>query len=211
MDPTRELTFIEILKISYVMPVLLLMSIAMVAVFIERLVYYARMAKVDLELFKKIKKSLLAGNIKEAEEIAAKGAGLIAESLEAELTAAHSRNRSEMDHVLTLYFQRTQSMLSRRLGVFGTLSFISPLLGLLGTVLGVMTAFRDLAISNTAGPGVVAAGISEALVATAAGIFVAVSSALIYNYFNFKMRHVLNSLNIFGQEIALIVTMGRDV
>jgi biopolymer transport protein ExbB/TolQ len=74
-----------------------------------------------------------------------------------------------------------------------------------------MTAFRDLALSGTGGPGVVAAGISEALVATAAGIFVAVSAALIYNYFNFRLKHVLNSLNIFGQEIALIVTIGRDV
>jgi hypothetical protein len=53
--------------------------------------------------------------------------------------------------VLTLYFQRTQSLLSRRLGVFGTLSFISPLLGLLGTVLGVMAAFRDLALTGSGG------------------------------------------------------------
>jgi biopolymer transport protein ExbB len=143
--------------------------------------------------------------------LAGQGRGLIAEALKAVLTASHSKDRAEMDHVLTLYFQRTQSLLSRRLGVFGTLSFISPLLGLLGTVLGVMAAFRDLAMTGSGGPGVVAAGISEALYATAAGIFVAVTAALIYNYFNFKLKHVLNSLNIFGQEIALIVSLGRDV
>lgn len=211
MNPTHELGFWEIMKISYVMPVLLIMSIVMVAVFIERLMFYQKMAGIDPLLFKRIKQFIVEGKFKDAEAAAAKGEGLIADALEAVLTAAHSRNRAEMDHVLTLYFQRTQSMLGRRLGVFGTLSFISPLLGLLGTVLGVMTAFRDLALSGTGGPGVVAAGISEALVATAAGIFVAVSAALIYNYFNFRLKHVLNSLNIFGQEIALIVTIGRDV
>jgi biopolymer transport protein ExbB len=207
----RELTFIEIIKISLVMPVLLGLSVFMVAVFIERMMFFAKMAKIDPGLFKRIKDHLVAGNIHEAEAAAAKGKGLIAEALAAVCKAAHSRDRLQMDHVLTLYFQRAQSLLGRRLGVFGTLSFISPLLGLLGTVLGVMTAFRDLANVGTGGPGVVAAGISEALVATAAGIFVAVTSALIYNYFNFRLKHVLNSLNIFGQEISLIVSIGRDV
>ena len=116
-----------------------------------------------------------------------------------------------MDNILNLYFQRVQALLGRRLGVFGTLSFISPLLGLLGTVLGVMRAFRDLALSGSGGPTIVAAGISEALIATAAGIAVAVSAALIYNYFNFRMKHVLNSLNIFGQEIAMMVESGKEV
>ncbi|MBL0058057.1 MAG: MotA/TolQ/ExbB proton channel family protein [Elusimicrobia bacterium] len=207
----ETLSLFGILKISLVIPVLLLMSILMVAVFIERLLFFSRMGKIDPFLFKRIKDFLIAGKLKEAEVAASQGKGLIAESLEAVLVASHSRERSEMDHVLTLYFQRTQSMLSRRLGLFGTLSFISPLLGLLGTVLGVMTAFRNLAGAQSSGPGVVAAGISEALYATAAGIFVAVTAALIYNYFNFKLKHVLNSLNIFGQEIALIVTLGRDV
>jgi biopolymer transport protein ExbB len=207
----KELSFIGMLQISLVMPVLLVLSIVMVGVLIERSLFFGRMGKIDPVLFKNVKEYVVAGKLKEAETLAGQGNGLIAESLAAVLVAAHSKNRSEMDHVLTLYFQRTQSLLSRRLGVFGTLSFISPLLGLLGTVLGVMAAFRDLALTGSGGPGVVAAGISEALYATAAGIVVAVSAALIYNYFNFKMKHVLNSLNIFGQEISLIVTLGRDV
>jgi biopolymer transport protein ExbB len=207
----QELTFWGIVKISLVMPVLLLLSIIMVGVFIERLLFFARMGNIDPLLFKTLKEYVVAGKLKEAQVLAGQGKGLIAEALEAVLAASHSHDRSEMDHVLTLYFQRTQALLSRRLGLFGTLSFISPLLGLLGTVLGVMAAFRDLAMTGSGGPGVVAAGISEALYATAAGIFVAVTAALIYNYFNFKVKHILNSLNIFGQEISLIVSLGRNV
>jgi biopolymer transport protein ExbB len=152
----------------------------------------------------------LARRLSDAQSAAGQGAGLVAQALEAVLNAAGSKKRDEMDNVLTLYFQRTQSLLNRRLGFFGTLSFICPLLGLLGTVLGVMTAFRDMALSGSGGPTVVAAGISEALISTAGGIAVAVCAALIYNYFNFRQKHVLNSLNIFGQELILIVERGQE-
>lgn len=207
----HELTFMELMKISLVMPVLLVLSVALVAVFLERLIFFSRMAKIDPALFKRIKQAVAAGKLADARQAAAGGQGLIAQALEAQLSAAQTKNRADMENVLNLYYQRVQSLLGRRLGVFGTLSFISPLLGLLGTVLGVMTAFRDLALSGSGGPTVVAAGISEALIATAAGIAVAVSSALIYNYFNFRLKHVLNSLNIFGQEILIMVESGKEI
>jgi len=207
----HDLSFLDLLKISLVMPVLLVLSIILVAVFLERLLFFARNAKVDARLFKKVKDAVLAHRLDEARQIAAQGSGLIPQALEAQLLAAQAKRVDEMDTILGLYYQRMQSLLGRRLGLFGTLSFISPLLGLLGTVLGVMTAFRDLALSGAGGPTVVAAGISEALVATAAGIAVAVSAALIYNYFNFRLKHVLNSLNIFGQEISLMIQSGREV
>ena len=136
---------------------------------------------------------------------------MVAEALESLLEAADTKSRHDMENVLNLHVQRTQSLLGRRLGFFGTLSFICPLLGLLGTVLGVMTAFRDMALSGAGGPSVVAAGISEALITTAAGIAVAVTAALVFNYFNFRQKHVLNSLNIFGQEIVLLIERGKDV
>jgi biopolymer transport protein ExbB len=205
----HEMTFFELLKISLVMPVLLVLSIILVMVFLERLMYYGKNAPVDADLFRKIKDALKNGHPQEAQGIAEGGKGLLAQALAAVLASAHGKNKGDMEIILTLHYQRIQSLLGRRLGLFGTLSFISPLLGLLGTVLGVMTAFRDLAQSGAGGPSVVAAGISEALIATAAGIAVAVSAALIYNYFNFRLKHVLTSLNLFGQEIIIMVTMGK--
>jgi biopolymer transport protein ExbB/TolQ len=207
----HELTFIELLKISLVMPVLLVLSVILVMVFMERWIFFTRMAAVDSRLFKRIKSAVLSGKLEDARALAANGRGLLAQALEAQLAAAQAKNRDNLDNIISLYHQRIQALLGRRLGLFGTLSFISPLLGLLGTVLGVMRAFRDLAISGAGGPTVVAAGISEALIATAAGIAVAVSAALIYNYFNFRLKYVLNSLNIFGQEISLMIQSGREV
>jgi biopolymer transport protein ExbB len=207
----HELTFIGLMKISLVMPVLLVLSVFLLMVLLERAFFYMRMAKVDAGIFKHVKDFLLAGRYKDAQAAASQGRGLVAQGLEALLGVVETKDRETMDNVLTLYIQRTQSLLNRRLGFFGTLSFICPLLGLLGTVLGVMTAFRDMAMSGSGGPAVVAAGISEALVATAAGIAVAVTAALIFNYFNFKQKHVLNSLNLFGQEVMLIVERGQEI
>lgn len=207
----HELTFIELLKISLVMPVLLVLSVILVMVFLERWIFFMRMAKVDSRLFEKIKAAVKAGKLKEAQAAAAEGKGLLAQALEAQLAAAQKSSRADAESVLTLYYQRIQALLGRRLGLFGTLSFISPLLGLLGTVLGVMRAFRDLALSGSGGPTIVAAGISEALIATAAGIAVAVSAAIIFNYFNFRLKHVLTSLNLFGQEILIMLSNGKEV
>ncbi|HOW28302.1 MAG TPA: MotA/TolQ/ExbB proton channel family protein [Elusimicrobiota bacterium] len=206
----HDLTFVELMKISLVMPVLLVLSILLVAVFLERIIFYFRMASVDVKMFQKVKALALDGKHKEARELCAQHTGLIAEAMESVMSAA-GKKRDDLESILTLHYQRIQTLLARRLGLFGTLSFISPLLGLLGTVLGVMRAFRDLALSGSGGPTIVAAGISEALIATAAGIAVAVSAAILYNYFNFKMRHVLNSLNLFGQEIMIILTTGKDI
>ncbi len=201
----HEMGFMEMMKISLVMPVLLVLSVILLMVLLERWFYFTANAKVDAGLFKRIKEALLEGDVKGAANEAKRGKGLLAEALYAEITAADGATRADVEAVLNLHFQRVQALLGRRLGVFGTLSFISPLLGLLGTVLGVMTAFRDLALSGAGGPTVVAAGISEALIATAAGIAVAVTAAVVYNYFNFRLKHVMNSLNLFGQEIILLL------
>ncbi len=207
----HEMTFMEMMRISLVMPVLIFLSIILITVLFERMLFFSKNASIDAKLFKDIKTAILAGKIQDAQQIASEGSGLIGQTLEALLIASKSKKTANLDNILGLYYQRIQSLLGRRLGVFGTISFISPLLGLLGTVLGVMTAFRDLALSGSGGPMVVAAGISEALIATAAGIAVAVTAALIYNYFNFKLKHVLNSVNIFGQEIILMLESGQDI
>lgn len=79
--------------------------------------------------------------------------------------------------------EREVALLEKGLPVLGTVGSVAPFVGLFGTVLGVMRAFRDLAGAANAGPGVVAVGIAEALVGTAAGLFVAIPAVLAYNYF----------------------------
>src|SRR5262249_15920769 len=142
-----------------------------------------------------------------AKQEALRAGGLAAEAISAQIDAAHLP-RNERESLLVFYHQRSTDLLGRRLWIFGTLSFICPLIGLLATVLGVIRSFRDLALTGSGGPSIVAAGISEALIATAGGILVAVSAALIYNYFTIRMKEALTRMNLFGQEM-IFLTLGK--
>ena len=83
----------------------------------------------------------------------------------------------------------------------GTIASVSPFIGLFGTVIGVMRAFKDLASAAGAGPGVVAVGISEALVCTAAGLFVAIPAVAFYNYFRHQSSRMAEELGWISEEI----------
>ena len=199
----QELTFKQLLAISHVIPVLLVLSVICVAAAFERWVYFLRFGRVDGAWLDRIRVYVKAGKIAEAKKETQRGTGLIAESIGAQLDAV-DQEREERESLVLYYHQRLQAMLQKRLWIFGTLSFICPLVGLLGTVLGVIRSFRDLAISGSGGPTIVAAGISEALYATAGGIGVAIIAAVIYNWFNIWLKSTLSSNDIFGQEMILL-------
>ena len=75
-----------------------------------------------------------------------------------------------------------------RLSALGTIANIAPFVGLFGTVVGVIRAFQAIALKASAGPSVVANGIAEALISTAAGLFVAIPAVVAYNYFLKRAR-----------------------
>ncbi len=80
--------------------------------------------------------------------------------------------------------------LDQNLVVLGTITTIAPFVGLFGTVLGIIHAFDDIALKGNSSPAVVAAGVGEALVTTAAGLFVAISAVILFNYFRNRARLV---------------------
>jgi biopolymer transport protein ExbB len=83
--------------------------------------------------------------------------------------------------------------LRKHLWVLGTVASSAPFIGLFGTVVGIIKAFESMAVSGTGGFAVVAAGISEALVATALGLGVAIIALIFYNYFQTRIGS-LNAL-----------------
>ncbi len=99
------------------------------------------------------------------------------------------------------FFKKTEMELSRGLSTLGTLSVISPFVGLLGTVLGIMHAFAQIASQGRMSPEVVGAGISEALVTTAAGLFVAILSVISYNSFKSLLERQLAELSILADSV----------
>jgi biopolymer transport protein ExbB len=94
-----------------------------------------------------------------------------------------------------------------RLAALGTIANIAPFVGLFGTVVGVIRAFQAIALKASAGPSVVASGIAEALISTAAGLFVAVPAVVAYNYFLKRARKL--SLELDHLATVLVYRGGR--
>ena len=100
--------------------------------------------------------------------------------------------------------------LSRYVPSLGTIGSVSPLIGLLGTVLGVIEAFIGIASQGSGNIGAVAPGVAEALMATAAALAVAIPAVFGYNLFANRLNRIDSELESFGTElIALLVREGR--
>ncbi len=99
--------------------------------------------------------------------------------------------------------------LSQMVSFLATAGNTSPFIGLFGTVWGIMTSFQGIGQSGVANLAVVAPGISEALVATAAGLAVAIPSVIAYNYFVQKIKGINSELETFSADFLNIVE--RDI
>jgi biopolymer transport protein ExbB/biopolymer transport protein TolQ len=92
--------------------------------------------------------------------------------------------------------------LERYLGSLATLGNVSPFVGLFGTVVGIIRAFEAIARTGSGGLGTVSAGIAEALVATAAGLFVAIPAVIAYNYFLGRVKLFANAMDSAASEMV---------
>ncbi len=203
------MSFAQMMRLSLAMPILLALSILVLAQGLERLYVFWVSHRLPKKLWGRISARLEAGDLPGAVGLCRLSPGLMEQALEHMLRLPDPRTENLVE-AFQLYRQRLEMDLTRRLGFFGTASFISPLIGLMGTVLGIMRAFHDLAAAGAGGPAVVAAGISEALVATAAGIAVAVASAVLYNYFTLAARHRLNTADLWVFELASLLSRLRS-
>jgi biopolymer transport protein ExbB len=93
----------------------------------------------------------------------------------------------DLQGILTTSRQELGTDLKRGIWIIGTIGSLAPYVGLLGTVIGIIRAFQAMAEHGAGGFEVVAAGISEALVATAAGLFVAIVALMFFNYLQVRV------------------------
>ena len=94
--------------------------------------------------------------------------------------------------------------LERRVTFLATTASITPFIGLFGTVWGIMTSFQGIGAAGSSSLGVVAPGIAEALVATAAGLFAAIPAVYFYNHFTNRVKHFAAEMDDFSLEFLTI-------
>ncbi|MFH1378809.1 MAG: MotA/TolQ/ExbB proton channel family protein [bacterium] len=200
-----HLGFVEFVKTSpMVIGVLIFFSVMMVAYAIERWWVFKSKARFDEQFWQRITNFVLQDRLKDAISLCEVTKNVYAEIFRAGIDASQF-SRQDAEDSMVIQKEECQEELRKRLGLFGTFSFISPLLGLLGTVLGIMRAFHDMSIAGSGGPSIVAAGISQALITTVVGIVVAIPSAIFYNYFTFKLRAVIVHMNAYSQRLLVLL------
>ncbi len=191
----------EILRITATLILYLLggLFLAGLVITVERVVSLARATRELGQLRVMVQQALSGGNIRtlQADDLGRGFAGrVIAKAL-----ANLGRTPEALNETVAAEVELNRPMLERGLNFLGTMGANAPFIGLFGTVLGIMAAFHDMAVAAHAGPQVVMQGISEALVATAAGLLVAIPSVMAYNYLKTKVKLVMRQTESLFREI----------
>ena len=115
------------------------------------------------------------------------------------------RVMQNVQRAMRVALSREEERLETHLAFLATVGSTSPYIGLFGTVWGIMNSFRGLAMASQASLAVVAPGISEALVATAIGLFAAIPAVIAYNRFSAQVEIILNRFEAFTEEFSSIL------
>ena len=108
----------------------------------------------------------------------------------------------QLQRVIEQNINERFSFIESRLNILATISSAAPFIGLFGTVLGIINSFQSIGTSGVTSLAAVAPGISEALVATAAGLLAAIPAIMAYNYFRNQSRLLTNNMRNFGMELT---------
>jgi len=174
--------------------ILIVLSIVSLGMILERFFYLRRTSKESLEVRAKLKAALQTHSVDDIEAIPRNPDTVEGRALGYAMKHIKDSGSKGLEEAFNSYALMERPDLERFLNFLATVGSNAPYIGLLGTVLGIMKAFNDLAQSTEAGQQTVMAGISLALVATAAGLFVAIPAVVSYNYFQRQVRSTLQNL-----------------
>jgi biopolymer transport protein ExbB len=189
---------------------LLLCSVILLGIVLERAWSLRGVIGSTARLTRDVVPALARGDWQGALEIARKHRACPARRIYTDLIEGErSVPMPELERVATeRSFEEVQGAGSN-LWVLGTIGAAAPFIGLFGTVMGIIRAFHAIALAGTGGFSVVAAGISEALIATALGLAVGILAVIFYNYFQSRVDRIDASLRIGSGRVLEAVASGR--
>ena len=177
--------------------VLVIISIGAFAVVLERIVFFARNEKNIGDTFKDEILSLVANKkIDEAIALCDTKKSCVASAVKKFLQKAPKGiDVQDYEFILKEITIKETSPYESRLNLLASVISISPMLGLLGTVTGMIRAFTNISKYGTGDAAVVADGIAEALLTTAAGLMIAIPVIVVYNYLNRRLEKMENEID----------------
>ncbi len=192
-----------------ILVLILVLSLVAAVIIIERLLYFRRIRSDEGALINRLKSAVDKGHFEEALAICEGNSSPITN-----LSRVGIENRRHSEEVIKSMITDAANMeiprMERSLSFLGTIAHITPLLGLLGTVTGNIQAFGVLGDFGAVGgnPALLASGIAEALITTAAGIIVSIPSIVFYNYLVSKVNHLIIALENRVNELVIMLKRG---
>jgi biopolymer transport protein ExbB len=199
-----ELNIVDTLRSSFTMIILMGCSVVALTFIFERWLYYKHTSVDADRFFIKIKDAFRNDGIEKAISVCNSSLSPLAAVVKSGLeeSGKDARSIEEMMDAMAID-QRTK--LEKNLSILGTLGNIAPLIGLFGTVVGIIRAFHSLSVSGSAGPSVISAGIAEALITTAAGLVVAVPAVIFYNYYLRRVTTIMNEIESVSKKVMVLL------
>lgn len=188
---------------------ILLLAILGLAVVLDRLFYFTIKESKNMEKMKEdVIKLIKEDKLKEAIELCGTHKSSISKVLKGILKEVYYDEEAE----IALLEEKAREValeelpkIEKNMWILGMSAQLSPLVGLLGTVTGIILSFKVMAQSGTGDPKVLASSISIALVTTAGGLFVAIPSVFAYNYLNRRIDIILNNIEKISVEIINVL------
>jgi len=172
---------------------LVVLSVLSIAFILERYFTLGRLRKDSMKISDQLRDILQSNNLPELETLSKDKQTLESRALNYGLRHVRERGTNGLEEIFSSFASIERPGLERYLGFLATVGSNAPFIGLLGTVFGIMDAFRGLATSQGDATAVMI-GISKALVATAIGLIVAIPAVIAYNHFQKQVKGILLNL-----------------
>lgn len=202
-----------IIKGGPIMGLIILCSVMAFAVFLERM-WHLRSAKIDTKKFMQgIKDKVKNNRVMEALDMCNATKGPIARILKSGIMK-YDRARQDIKEAIEDAGVHEIPLLEKNLGVLATIAHIAPLLGLLGTVVGMLKAFQVIEVKAMSmvpvNPGDLAGGIWEALITTVAGLSIAIPTYVVYNYLVSRVDNFVLDMEKSATELVNVLSDQRE-
>jgi biopolymer transport protein ExbB len=184
---------------GWVMWPLLLLSVITWAIVLERALVFLMLRPRFRRLTQSLAQSLKNGDVAAARQLCHAEKPELGEIFLGSIDTKRSKESAE--RLTERNKAKMASHLKKNLWILGTIGSASPFIGLLGTVVGIIRAFHEMASKGTGGFSVVAGGISEALIATATGLVVAIIALFAFNIFTTSANQMMMSLRLTLDEL----------
>ncbi len=188
---------------------ILLCSIVAAAISIERWLELARVEKEARRAFEEIQTALRARELAKVERLAQQSPGPLGRMAEAGIRW-YGSPRQEVRQILEEAGSHEVHQLERTIPLLGSIAHLAPLLGLLGTVTGLIRCFQVIqekaTLAHPVNPGDLAGGIWEALITTVFGLTVAIPCYALYHYFTHRIRTIVHHLETWASQLTHLLS-----